>query len=759
MNLLAPSFAVAGLLLAAIPILIHILNRRRYREQQWAAMEFLLRAMRKNRRRLRFEQWILLAVRCAVLSLLGLALARPTGCDSTALSQLARQSSLHVLVIDNSYSMAYEADRTDAATHLAQAKKVAGALLGAMTPGGDSVAVVTASSPARVVFPVSYDLEAARAAVERIEQSYAATDLPNALRLSSQVAREATTVAGRELDVLSDGTRSSLELGGGGGAGGLTTGLRDAAKEAAGSFSRFTFHRLGLGEQSHAVPVSLSADASVVTTRQPQRFRAQIAAYGRDVPREVVWRLDDQLLPGGNVVASGEAEVSQVKMSRAGARVLSVQLGGSSERLKLDQTRYRVVDAMDRVRVLIVEGERGGGPLSSSAAFLRIALAPPASPGGPNVTGSGAPATSSSIFDPDVISDLELGNKSLAEYRAVVLCGIAQVPEETARQLDAFVRAGGTVVTFMGEGVSPESYNATMAPRGLIPGPLVKRVTVGSGGNPSETRGATLDFNPQSNLHPMLRVFRNESRSGLDTAEIFTYWQTDLAAASGAGTRPSGAAAQVERVLDFAGSKDPAITLTSLGQGKAVFVATSAGADGWTTLPAKPVFVTLMQEMLSTALSARDVWMTVTVGQPLELPAWLTLAGTPALSEPGGGTSLPGLGPLSSDHGVWRSAPLARPGVYVLSGLAPSSVHGASLPVAVNVDAASEADVRTLDSPAISRALGDVPVEVVGDEIPSARLAEREDRGADYGWILMLALLAALTCESWLAMRFGHHSR
>ena len=45
-----PWFFAAGFALASIPIIIHILNRRRYKTVQWAAMEFLLRAMRKNRR-------------------------------------------------------------------------------------------------------------------------------------------------------------------------------------------------------------------------------------------------------------------------------------------------------------------------------------------------------------------------------------------------------------------------------------------------------------------------------------------------------------------------------------------------------------------------------------------------------------------------------------------------------------------------------------------------------------------------------------
>src|SRR5437762_5322076 len=107
-----PAFFVAGIFLAAIPIVIHILNRRRFKTVTWAAMEFLLRAMRKNRRRLRFEQWLLLATRCLVVLLLGMALARPLGCENPTMALMGGRSGVSVFVIDNSYSMAYEVNRT-----------------------------------------------------------------------------------------------------------------------------------------------------------------------------------------------------------------------------------------------------------------------------------------------------------------------------------------------------------------------------------------------------------------------------------------------------------------------------------------------------------------------------------------------------------------------------------------------------------------------------------------------------------------------
>src|SRR5829696_4830197 len=166
------AFFWAGLACVAIPIIIHILNRRRFKTVTWAAMDFLLRAMKKNRRRLRFEQWVLLATRCLLVFLLGMALARPLSCESQSVAGIGGRTGLNVIVIDNSYSMAYEASRANGSkTHLDQAKKVAKALIERMNSGRESVAIVTASRPAAAVpgfEKPSYNLAAASAAVDRV---------------------------------------------------------------------------------------------------------------------------------------------------------------------------------------------------------------------------------------------------------------------------------------------------------------------------------------------------------------------------------------------------------------------------------------------------------------------------------------------------------------------------------------------------------------------------------------------------------------
>jgi len=75
------------------------------------------------------------ATRCLLVFLLGLALADPWGATVISLAGHIGRTGLNVIVIDNSYSMAYQADRPNAKTHLDQAKIIAQSLINQMSPG------------------------------------------------------------------------------------------------------------------------------------------------------------------------------------------------------------------------------------------------------------------------------------------------------------------------------------------------------------------------------------------------------------------------------------------------------------------------------------------------------------------------------------------------------------------------------------------------------------------------------------------------
>src|SRR5580698_372837 len=97
-----------GLALASIPLIIHLLFRRRFRRIDWAPMHYLKLSVQRNRRRVRLEQLLLLLVRTAALLLLFTLLARPVLHASGLGSWLSgRSRSGQILVIDDSLSMGY----------------------------------------------------------------------------------------------------------------------------------------------------------------------------------------------------------------------------------------------------------------------------------------------------------------------------------------------------------------------------------------------------------------------------------------------------------------------------------------------------------------------------------------------------------------------------------------------------------------------------------------------------------------------------
>src|SRR6266542_860932 len=119
---LNPWAMAAGTLLISSPIIIHLINRMRYRRVRWAAMEFLLKSQKRNRRRIIIEQIILLLLRILLVLLIGFLLARFLGALAGP-----QQNTIHIVVVDDTPSMG-DFDREDGQPRDAfrQAKKVVG---------------------------------------------------------------------------------------------------------------------------------------------------------------------------------------------------------------------------------------------------------------------------------------------------------------------------------------------------------------------------------------------------------------------------------------------------------------------------------------------------------------------------------------------------------------------------------------------------------------------------------------------------------
>ena len=144
-HFLNPAFVLGGAALVASPIIIHLINRMRYRRVQFAAMEFLLQSQRRNRRRILIEQLLLLLLR--ILIVLGIvALIARLVLDPSELSLFQGAQSHHVVVLDDSGSMR---DQLGESTAWDESLEIVRKLVaeGSRRPGTQKFTLLTLSNP------------------------------------------------------------------------------------------------------------------------------------------------------------------------------------------------------------------------------------------------------------------------------------------------------------------------------------------------------------------------------------------------------------------------------------------------------------------------------------------------------------------------------------------------------------------------------------------------------------------------------------
>jgi len=171
-----PALAIAGLAAAAIPVLVHLLLRRRRRPIEWAAMDLLRKALERRRRQLRLERLLLLAIRMAALALLGAALARPYFGEAGR----GGESRTIWIVLDDGISTRVAVDADGTAFDRLVEETVAWLERGSV---GDEIGVVLAAGTPRVLVEPTADRRRVAERLRSHAPTLAGTDLDAGLAL------------------------------------------------------------------------------------------------------------------------------------------------------------------------------------------------------------------------------------------------------------------------------------------------------------------------------------------------------------------------------------------------------------------------------------------------------------------------------------------------------------------------------------------------------------------------------------------------
>jgi Aerotolerance regulator N-terminal len=550
LTFLNPAF-LWGALAASIPVIIHLINRRRARVVQFPTVRFVLRSERRLARKYRVKQWLLLALRTLILFLLTTALAEPV--LQPRGGEVAEMAQAHaaVLILDNTMSMAYQ---TAGITAWDLAKEVSELVLQELRPQDQAgiLPVVSTEPPPQAL---SSDRPGLMQHVRELTQTFQ----PGGFILPFQRAYallKTSEAPKKEIIVVTDHTRTPW------------VGFEPATLKVLDPQVRVRVIAVGSTEAvSNAAVREVRLDQPITVAGVRTRLTASVANFGWVDRKQLPVRL---MVDGKNIEQrlvdlpkKGTTDVAfDVSFDQAGYREGTITLG--SDGLPSDDTFYFSASVREALQVLLIDGDPRTTLVASETFYLTNAL---------NPDRAYRPGT----IQPRVVPVEEAERLRLGEFDVIILANVRNLSANLRAHLMEFANQGGGLWWFLGHQVDPAIYNRTLfdTPARLLParlGPLFERPEV----HPVRLQG----MDPG---HPILKPLAQRGQDALAGVRVRRLFATETTSLP-----------PTTRVLLALPDGRPLLLEGTAGQGR-VLLFTSTGDVDWNELAVTTGYLPLMQ--------------------------------------------------------------------------------------------------------------------------------------------------------------------
>ena len=402
---------------------------------------------------------------------------------------------------------------------------------------------------------------------------------------------------------------------------------------------------------------------------QKATIRVNLRNFGKTSYPDLMVHLDadGERLRSSQVTLPPEGDAQVLfthTFEEAGSHTITVSTSGDA--LEADNEYHASVPVWDEVKTLLVEGSPSNEPLGGAAEFLDLALQP-----------FGAVKSSlNDLISTEVIQTGELNRDRLGEKQVVILANVPELNWNQVSDLREFVRQGGGLIIFAGDKVKPDAYTNTLFEngRGILPLPYS-----GLGGDVAS--GRILN---QRHNHPALEFFNDPRNGKLGDAEFTTWLKPGV---------PEGMKAEVAAVarrdvetLLRLDDGTPYLVEKKFGAGRVIQCATGADAS-WGNLPTKPVFVPLMQRLVTYLAASVAPPVNLSAGDPLTAFLPKAEAGNKAKLVTPDGTEHELEVKRKGERGVVEFKDTRLPGIYTLTDSEYAEQH-----FAVNLSRGGERD-------------------------------------------------------------------
>jgi|694.fasta_scaffold04341_9 hypothetical protein len=476
---------MAGVAAAALPIIVHLLNRRRFQVVEWGAMDFLLEAVARSRRIFELRDVLLMLLRLACLLLFGLALARPYWSRSAQAAADPNRPVHAVILVDNSLSTSYQ--RLGGSV-LEECKKKAREVIADLPRGSMVTVIPVCGSAAGASAEAHSSIDAALETLNAIKPVDRAARAASTVDLAAEACRRNTKLANKRIVLIADQQVEGWSA--------------DSESEQLKQLpAPVQVIEVAAGEVSNAWVADVQLRDGVADTESPSVVVATVGYQGAQ-PRDNVQatlKIDGQAVTSQTISLqpkqSKEVQfpeyrfAAQAEQGRAGYSTVEVSL--PADELVGDDARSIVVPVVASLPVVFVDAigdlEDPAQGVYGDTFWLRRLLAPQLEQQGQQ----------QSLIQVRRLQLDQVTREALDDVRLVVIAGVQAPTAEVVGVLAEYVEQGGNLIVAGGGGFDPAVWNevAWKEGRGILPAALEPQTL----GRPREDRAGqaepfVLDF-------------------------------------------------------------------------------------------------------------------------------------------------------------------------------------------------------------------------------------------------------------------------
>ncbi len=601
---------LSALGLSLIPVIIHLLNRKKSKLVIFSSLEFLKSLQKKKMKKVKIQQILLLILRTAILLLAVMAFARPVSKIQETTAIDAHTKTSVVIVIDNNVATSYLSEN---GMILDEIKLKTKQILNYLKEGDEALIIAAAGNLRTQDLAFTQNFSELKALTQQLNYQYTRSNINDAIYLALNALETASNV-NREIYVLTPFFESGFN--------------DERIPEQKGVKLIFvdcsvkTFNNVGVQ--------SVEIISKIIEINKPVELRAVVKNFSKERVQDLIVSvyLDGKRVGQSTVTISGEDEAvvdMKIVSSKTGFIQGSVEI--DDDLFAADNKRYFHLFIPQQIHVLLA------GNSSRDTEFIKLALNP-------------EPLRNIPI-KVKTVNVRQLAVENFSEYSVVILSNIPRIDDALMRKIEVFLSSGNGFLIIPGTDAEVTNYNSVLSKIGF--GKIVGII------DRSTKSDASTGFGRVDYSHPIIsgiydgKALMDRSMESPDFMKFFLTERT--------GT---------SQTLIAYSNNAPFMEETSLKNYNALFF-TSAADLTWSNWPIKGLFVPLLNRSIHYLYAKNsDANRSYKTGKPVDIRINSASGNEIAVNDPNGIELIPKVRQLGED--VLITIPTAElPGIYYLT--------------------------------------------------------------------------------------------